>query len=172
MSTFIPGIHFLFFIMRMFCPSLIMVVLFMIAVWLLTPISSKSLTATAKLILGCVRTTSHEIILKELGLMPFFVHCQVHILIGFCTTLFRTCPSFISVLPPKFFKNLSDYSSRFHMNVQLPSWRSHSLHIIFSKCSKHWKSPTTAIHNLWSWQFCSTVSYLFKGLGLKKRDTK
>jgi len=30
-------------------------------------------TAAAKLILGCLRTTSHEIILKELGLTPLFV---------------------------------------------------------------------------------------------------
>jgi len=71
------------------------------------------------------------------------VYWQVHILIAFRTTIFGPCPSFISALAPKFLKNLSDYFLRFHMNVQLPSWKIHSLHNSFfykgsnSKLSTH-----------------------------------
>ena len=53
-------------------------------------------TAAAKLILGCLRTASHEIILKEL----LFVRHQVHILIAFRTTLFdHNLPSYPPLLP-------------------------------------------------------------------------
>jgi len=40
-------------------------------------------TAAAKIILGCLKTTSHEIILKDLGLTPLFVCRQFHILKAF-----------------------------------------------------------------------------------------
>jgi len=90
-------------------------------------------TAAAKLILGCLRTTPHEIILKELGLTPLFVCHQFHILKAFHAILFGpcACPSFLSALAQKFFKNPSDYSSCFHTNVQLLSCKTHSLHIYF-----------------------------------------
>jgi len=78
-------------------------------------------TASAKIILGCLKTTSHEIILKDLGLTPLFIRRQYHILKAFRAILFGPCPSFPFTLAPIFFKNLSDYSSRFHTNVQLPS---------------------------------------------------
>jgi len=74
-------------------------------------------TAAAKFILGCLKTTSHEIILKDLGLTPLYIRRQFHILIAFRAILFGPCPSFLSTLVPKFFKNLSDYSSGFHTNV-------------------------------------------------------
>ena len=86
-----------------------------------------SFVAAAKIILGCLRTTSHEIILKDLGLTPLFIRRQFHILKAFRAILFGQCPSFLSTLAPKFFKNLSDYSSRFHTNVQLPSCKTYSL---------------------------------------------
>jgi len=60
-------------------------------------------TAAAKLILGCLRTTSHKIILKELGLTPLLVRRQFHILKVFRAILFGPCPSFLSALAPKFF---------------------------------------------------------------------
>ena len=80
-------------------------------------------TAAAKRILGCLKTTSHEIILKELGLTRLFVRRQVHMLKAFRTNFFGSCPSFISALAPKF----SYCSSPFHMIVQLPSCQTHSL---------------------------------------------
>jgi len=44
----------------------------------------------------------------------------------------------------KFKKNLSDYSSRFHTNVQLPSCKTHSLHnSLFYKGSQLWNSLPT-----------------------------
>jgi len=55
-------------------------------------------TAPAKLILGCLRTKSQEMILKELGLTPLFVRRQVHILLAFRTTLFGPCP-FLHIRP-------------------------------------------------------------------------
>jgi len=70
-------------------------------------------TAAARIILGCLTTTSHEIILKDLRLTPLFILRQFHILKAFRAILFGPCPSFLSTLAPKFFKNLSDYSSRF-----------------------------------------------------------
>ena len=108
------------------------------------------------------------IILKELGLTPLFVRHQFHIFKAFRAILFGPCPSFLSSLAPKFFKNLSDYSSRFHTNVQLPSCRTHSLHnSFFHKGSKLWNSLPTYLHNLSSRQFCSKVSDLF----LTKKNT-
>jgi len=74
-------------------------------------------TAAAKIILGCLKTTSHEIILKDLGLTPLYVRRQFHILKAFRAILFGPCPSFLSILIPKFFLNLSDHSSGFHTNV-------------------------------------------------------
>jgi len=72
------------------------------------------------------------------------------------------CPSFLSTLAPKFFKNLSDYSSRFHTNVQLPSCKTQSLHnSFFHKGSKLWNALPTYLNNLSSSQFCSKVSDLF-----------
>ena len=119
-------------------------------------------TAAAKIILGCLRTTSHEIILKDLGLTPLFIRRQFHILKAFRAILFGQCPSFLSTLAPKFFKNLSDYSSRFHTNVQLPSCRTHSLHnSFFHKGSKLWNSLPTYLHNISSRQICSKASDLF-----------
>ena len=72
--------HFLYSIVHMFCPSLIMVISFLIIVRLLTLISLNVQTAAAKIILGCLKTTSHEIILKDLGLTPLFIRRQFHIL--------------------------------------------------------------------------------------------
>jgi len=119
-------------------------------------------TAAAKLILGCLRTTSHEIILKELGLTLLLVRRQFHILKAFHTILFGPCPSFLSALAPIFLKNLSDYCSRFHTNVQLPSCKTHSLHnSFFHKGSRLWNSVPTYLHNLSSRQFCFKVSDLF-----------
>jgi len=60
-------------------------------------------TAAAKVILGCLKTTSHEIILKDLGLTPLFIRRQFHILKAFRAILFGPCPSFLSTLAPKFF---------------------------------------------------------------------
>ena len=45
-------------------------------------------TAVAKIILGCLKTTSHEIILKDLGLTPLFIRRQFHILKAFRAILF------------------------------------------------------------------------------------
>ena len=112
-------------------------------------------TAAAKIILGCLKTTSHEIILKDLEVLP---HCLS--VVSF-TFLKPSVPSILdhvqrSYLPfaPKFFKNLSDYSSRFHTNVQLPSCKTHSLHnSLFHKGSKLWNSLPTHLHNLSSRQF-------------------
>jgi len=119
-------------------------------------------TAAAKIIVGCLKTTSHEIILKDLGLTPLFICRQFHILKAFRAILLRSCPSFLSTLAPKFFKNLSDYSSRFHTNVQLPSFKTHSLHNpFFHKGSKLWNSLPTYLRNLSSRQICYKVSYLF-----------
>jgi len=119
-------------------------------------------TAAAKIIPGCLKTTSYEIILKDLGLTPLFIRRQFHILKAFRAILFRPCPSFLSTLAPKFFKNLSDYSSRFLTNVQLPSCKTHSLHnSFFHKGSKLWNSLPTYLHNLSSRQFCSKVFDLF-----------
>ena len=119
-------------------------------------------TAAAKIILGCLRPTSHEIILKDLGLTPLFIRRQFHILKAFRAILFGPCSSFLSTLAPKFFKNLSYYSSRFHTNVQLPSCKTHSLHNSFChKGSKLWNSLPTCLHNFSSRQFCSKVSDLF-----------
>ena len=120
-------------------------------------------TAAAKIILGCLKTTSHEIILKDLEVLP---HCLS--VVSF-TFLKPSVPSILdhvqrSYLPfaPKFFKNLSDYSSRFHTNVQLPSCKTHSLHnSFFHKRSKLWNFLPTYLHNLSSRQFCSKVSDLF-----------
>ena len=113
------------------------------------------------IILGCLKTTSHEIILKDLGLTPLFMRRQFHILKAFCAILFGPCPSFLSALAPKFFKNLSDYSSHFHTNVQLPSCKTQSLHnSFFHKGSKLWNSLPTYLHNVSSRQFCSKVSDL------------
>ena len=88
---------------------------------------------------------------------------QFHILKAFRAILFGPCPSFLSTLAPKFFKNLFDYSSRFLTNVQLPSCETHSLHNNFfhKKGSKLWNSLSTYLHNLSSCQFCSKVSDLF-----------
>jgi len=106
-------------------------------------------TAAAKIILGCLKTTSHEIILKDLGLTPLFICRHFHIPKAFRDILFGPCPSFLSTLGPKFFLNLSDYSSRFHTNVQLPSYKTHSLHnSFFHKGSKLWNSLPTYLHNL------------------------
>jgi len=71
--------------------------------------------------------------------------------------------SIVPIYPcSKIFKNLSDYSSRFHTNVQLPSCKTHSLHnYIFHKGSKLWNSLPTYLHNLSSRQFCSKESDLF-----------
>jgi len=88
-------------------------------------------TAAAKLILCRLRTTSHEIILKELCLTQLFVCRQVHIPKAFRTILFGPCPSFMSALARNFLKNLSDYSSRFHTNVLLPSCKTHYLRNYF-----------------------------------------
>jgi len=119
-------------------------------------------TAAAKIILGCLKTTSHEIILKDLGLTSLFIRRQLHILKAFRAILFGPCPSFLSTLAPKFFKNLSNYSSRFHTNVQLSSCETHSLHnSFFHKGTKLWNSLHTYLHNLSSRQFCFKVSDLF-----------
>ena len=119
-------------------------------------------TAAAKIILGCLKTTSYEIILKDLGLTPLFIRRQFHVLKAFRAILFGPCPSFLSTLAPKFFKNLSDYSARFHTNVQLPTCKTHSLHdSFFHKGSKLCNSLPTYLHNLSSRQFCSQVSDLF-----------
>ena len=55
-------------------------------------------TAAAKAILGCRKTTSHEIILKDLGLTPLYIRRQFHILKAFCAILFGPCLSFLSTL--------------------------------------------------------------------------
>jgi len=102
------------------------------------------------------------IILKELGLTPLFVRHQFHIFKAFRAIFFGPCPSFLSALAPKFFKNFSDYSSLFHTNVQLPSCKTHSLHnSFFHKGSRLWNSLPTYLHNLRSRQFCTKVSDLF-----------
>jgi len=62
-------------------------------------------SAAAKLILGCLRTTSHEIILKEFGLTPLFVRRQFHILKAFRAILFGPRPSFLSA--PRNFQNIA-----------------------------------------------------------------
>jgi len=50
-------------------------------------------------------------------------------------------PSFISALAPKFSENRSDYSSRFHMNVQLLPCKTHSLdNSFFHQGSNLWDS--------------------------------
>jgi len=75
---------------------------------------------------------------------------------------FWTMSVVLSALAPKFFKNLSDYFSRFHTNVQLPSCKTHTLHnSFFHEGSKLWNSLPTYLHNLSSRQFCSKVSDLF-----------
>jgi len=59
-------------------------------------------------------------------------------------------------------KNVSEYSSRFHMNVQLPSTKTRSLHnSFFLKGSKLWNSLPTALHNLSSREFRTKVIGLF-----------
>ena len=127
-----------------------------------TLLQLKVQTAAAKIILGCLKTTSHEIILKDLGLTALFICRQFHILKAFRAIHFGPCPSFLSTLAPKFFKNLSDYSSRFNTHVQLPSCKTRSLHnFFFHKGSKLWNSLPTYLHNLISHQFCSKVSDLF-----------
>jgi len=106
-------------------------------------------TPAAKIILGCLRTTSHEVILKYLGLTPLFIRHQFHILKTFRAILLGKFPSFLSTLASKCLKNLSDYSSRFHTNVQLPSSKTYSLHnSFFHKGSKLWNSLPTSLHNL------------------------
>jgi len=61
-------------------------------------------TAAAKAILGCRKTTSHEIILKDLGLTPLYIRRQFHILKAFCAILFGPCLSFLSTLFQNFLK--------------------------------------------------------------------
>ena len=54
-------------------------------------------TAAARIILGCLKTTSHEIILKDLGLTPLFIRRQFHILKPFRAIIFGLCP--LSIVP-------------------------------------------------------------------------
>jgi len=75
-------------------------------------------TAAAKLILGCLRTTSHEIILKELGLTPLFVLRQFHILKpsvpSFLDHVHRFCPpllqSFLKIFPSTLHASIRTFS--------------------------------------------------------------
>jgi len=60
-------------------------------------------TAAVKIILGCLKTTSYEVILKDLGLTPLFIRLQFHILKAFRANLFGPCPLFLSTLAPKIF---------------------------------------------------------------------
>ena len=94
-------------------------------------------------------------------LTPLFVRRPVHILKAFRTMIFGPCQSFIYAPAPKCFKNLSDYSSRLDVNVQLPSCKTHSVHnYFFHKGSKLWNSLPIALRSLSSRQFCSKVSDL------------
>jgi len=59
-------------------------------------------------------------------------------------------------------KNISDYSTRFHMNVQLPSCKTHFLHNSFlNKGSILCNFLPTALHNSSSRKFRAKVSNLF-----------
>ena len=125
--------HFLYSIVHMFCPSFVDYgdIIFDNCTTTDSNFLESVQTAAVKIILGCPKTTSHEIILKDLGLTPLFIRSQFHILKAFRAILFVPCPSFLSTLAPKFFKNLSDYSSHFFTNVQLPSCKTHSLYNSF-----------------------------------------
>jgi len=61
-------------------------------------------TDSAKLILGCFKTTSHDKVLAELSLSPLFLRGRCHILITFRNILFGPCPSFLSNIVFLFFK--------------------------------------------------------------------
>jgi len=76
-------------------------------------------TAAAKLMLGCLRTTSHEIILKELCLTPLFVRRQFHILTAFRAILFGPCPS---SYPPLLQSFLKIFPTTFHASIRTFSY--------------------------------------------------
>ena len=102
-KNFLPRYALLVLYRAMFCPSLIMVISFFDNCTTTDSNLLESIqTAAAKIILGCLRTTSHEIILKELVLTLLLVRRQFHILKAFHTILFGPCPSFLSALTPIF----------------------------------------------------------------------
>ena len=72
-------------------------------------------TAAAKIIVGCLKNTSHEIILKDLGLTSLFIRRQFHILKAFRAILLGPCPSFLSTLAPKF---LNNFPTTLHVSKQ------------------------------------------------------
>ena len=88
-------------------------------------------TATDSNLLESVQTAAAKIILERLlGLTPLFIRRQFHILKAFRANLFGPCPSFLSTLAQILFKSFRLLLT-FHTNVQLPSWKTHSLHNFF-----------------------------------------
>ena len=87
----------------------------------------------AKLILGCMQTTSHLKILNELSMSPLHLRRNCHILFAFHKILLGPCPTFLATLTPKFFRDLSNHSLRHVMNVELPSCRTVLFHSSFFK---------------------------------------
>jgi len=89
---------------------------------------------------------------------PLHLHRKFNIPTAFRNTFFGPMSFFLSSLAPTFFKNLY-YSSRFHLNVQLPSRKTQSFHnSVFHKGPKLWKSLPFAFFALSSRQFRSELS--------------
>jgi len=72
--------------------------------------------AATTVILGCLRTTSHDNILNDLDLTPLLLFRQFHTPTAFRYTLSESCSSFPSAVLPKFLKNLSKYSYFCNLN--------------------------------------------------------
>jgi len=114
----------------------------------------------AKLILGCMQTTSHLKILNELSMSPLHLRRNYHILFAFHKILLGPCPTFIATLTPKLFRDLSNHSLRHVMNVQLPSCRTALFH---SSASRLWNSRPTSVQSLGPNLFRSKVTALICG---------
>ena len=121
-------------------------------------------TTAAKLILGCMQTTSNLKILNELSMSPLHLRRNCHILFAFHKILLGPCPIFLATLTPKLFHDLSNHSLRHVMNVQPPSCRTALFHSsFFLKASWLWTSLPTSVQSLGPNLFPSKVTVLICG---------